>query len=242
MWTYNVVRELCKCSKMTVIPKEIPKDESALIANALQSSVIDDQVYCIKTHFKLRKPLPTRHSVKIICNMRDVRDACLSYKRFMHADFGTCIHAMKEMMEATDYYIQTFPEDLLTVRFDELTDRKQDTIGKISDFLGLQVSEKQKAGIWSRYEKSSVRKRLDNLADIKVDREGKIKGAKYKEKYDAVRNRDGTYRVFDKTTSFQTNHITSERDREWEEYFNKEQVAQITDLSREWLIKHNYAI
>lgn len=242
MWTYNIVRALYKCSNITVIPEKIPKNESALITEALQSRIVDDVAYCIKTHFKLPNPLPTQHGVKIICNLRDVRDACLSYKRFMNVDFKTCINEMNAMMKAADYYIESFQNNLLTVRFEELGNEHLDAIGKISDFLNLQVSNKQKADIWATYKKSSVKKYLDKLSNIKVDKEGKIKGAKYQGKYDAVRNRDGTYRVFDKATSFQTNHITSDKDGEWKTYFNKEEIEQIIDLSREWLQRHDYKV
>jgi len=242
MWTYNVVRALYKSNNVTVIPEKIPKDESTLITEALQNRAVDGEVYCIKTHFRLPNPLPTQHEVKVICNVRDVRDACLSYKRFMHVDFETCLNVMNEMMIATDYYMQAFSDNRLMVRFEELGDEQLDVIGKISAFLGLSVSEKQKSGIWAAYKKSSVKKRLDEFSDIKVDEEGRIKGAKHQEKYDAVRNRDGTFRIFDKTTSFQTNHITSEKDGEWKTDFSSEQIELINRLSREWLQRYDYEI
>jgi len=242
MWTYNVVRELYKINKITVIPEQIPKDESALITEAVQSTVVDGEVYCIKTHFKLPDPLPTQHNVKIICNIRDVRDACLSYKRFMRVDFETCINVMREMMAATDYYLNAFTGNRFMVRFEELGDEHLDAIGKIAAFLGLPVSKKQTADIWAAYKKSSVKKNLDKLSEIKVDKDGRIKGTKYQKNYDTVRNRDGTYRIFDKTTSFQTNHITSAKDGEWKTHFNNEQIEQIISLSEDWLKKYGYTV
>lgn len=242
MWTYNVTRALYKSCNVTVVPERVPKDESTLISEALQSRDADGMAYCIKTHLKIPNPVPTQHEVKLICNIRDVRDACLSYKRFMHSDFETCLGAMKDMMLATDYYMQTFHDNLLAIRFDELSNENMAPINKISAFLELPATAEQKKQIWNTFRKSSVKGRLDKLSNIVIDHKGQLKGPENQNRYDTVRNHDGTYRIFEKETSFQTNHITSNRDGEWRTHFSNSEIEKILDLSSDWLQRYNYAI
>ncbi len=121
MWTYNVVREIYKTRGWLVLPKEIPKTQHALIKSALVSELKEHEIYCIKTHLPLKSPLPTKHDVRIISNIRDVRDACLSFMRFMHADYERGVQAMLDMMRITDYYQAEYGNELLSVRFEDLT-------------------------------------------------------------------------------------------------------------------------
>ena len=73
-----------------------------------------------------------------------------------------------------------------------------------------------------------------------MDKNGLIKGSKYKDRYDVVGNLDGTYRIFDKNTSFQSDHITSKKDGEQKDYFNENQIRVIIDTSKEWRMNHGY--
>jgi hypothetical protein len=241
MWTYNIVRELYKQKKIATLPDQIPLNESNLISEAFSSDPSNAQVYCIKTHFNLPHPLPTKHQVKIICNFRDVRDAGLSFNRFVHSDYSTVINAMKGMMGATDYYLNTFKDIVMPIRFDSIQNEPSDTINRICEYLDLNVSDKTKADIELKFSKKSVKKQIDKLSDIKV-KEGEIKGAKYQNNFAAVSNLDGSYRVFDKETSFQSNHITSKKDGEWRDFFSEEQKKEINDISKEWLSKYGFDI
>ena len=241
MWTYNIVRELYKKKKFVILPNKIPVSESELISEALNSNVINNEVYCVKTHSILQNPLPTKHEVKIICNYRDVRDAGLSFMRFMRGDFSGVPNAMIGMMQTTDYYLNTFTSDLMPIRFDDIKNKPVDTIDDICAFLNLDISKKVKSDIDTKFSKSSVKKHIDKLSDIKI-KEGIVKGAKHQNNYAAVGNIDGTYRVFDKETSFQSNHITSKKDGEWRNHFTKEQIEQINNISREWLLKYGFNI
>lgn len=241
MWTYNIVRELYKKKKFIILPDKIPVSESDLISEALNSNVIDNQVYCVKTHSILHKPLPTKHEVKIICNYRDVRDAGLSFMRFMHGDYAGVPNAMMGMMQTTDYYINTFTDNLLSIRFDDIINEPAFTINNICEFLDLDVSEKVKLDIENKFSKSSVKKHIDKLSDIKI-KQGVVRGTKHQNNYAAVGNFDGTYRIFDKETSFQSNHITSKKDGEWKDLFTEEQKEQINNISREWLLKYGFSV
>lgn len=242
MWTYNVARAILEAKNILVLPKLIPVNERDLIKIALKSEEKENEVYCIKTHLLLNNPLPTKHEVKIICNIRDVRDACLSFMRFMHADYETGVRAMISMMQKTDCYLTSFKDNLLEVRFEELTNSPLTVIETISNFLKIDLSENEKNKILIRFDKSNIQQQLSKMANIKIDKKGQVIGAKQKSKFDTAQNLDGTFRVFDKATSFQSNHITSNTDGEWKTHFDKNQIKQLNNITKEWLLKHGYKV
>ena len=241
MWTYNVIRAIYETAGWSVLPREIPVSEHALIKKALLSEQNEKEVYCIKTHLPLKSPLPTKHDVRIINNIRDVRDACLSFMRFMHADFEGGLQAMMGMMRITDYYAREFGNNLLSVRFEDLTSTPQTVLEKICGFLNIDLSEQEKTEILQRFDKSNIQKKLQDLP--KVESDAHIKAdAELSSKFDSVRNRDGTYRTYEKSTGFQSNHITSSSDGEWKTYFDKSKAEQLIGLSRDWLSRYGYEV
>jgi hypothetical protein len=241
MWTYNVVRAIFETRNWSVLPREIPINEHALIKQALLSEQKETEVYCIKTHLPLKSPLPTKHDTRIICNVRDVRDACLSFMRFMHADYEAGLHAMMNMMKISDYYLSQFGDDLLTVRFEDLTRTPPNVLENISGFLKIDLSESEKKEILQKFDKSSIQKKLWEMPKVE-SANSQIKDAEQSSKFDLVKNRDGTYRTFEKATGFQSNHITSAHDGEWKTYFDKSKVDQIIGLSRDWLLRYGYEV
>lgn len=240
MWAYNVVRALFGSADYTVRPAKIPVDDTALIATALHSDVQEDTVYCIKTHKVLVDPLPTEHDVRIICGLRDVRDAGLSYMRFMRTDFETCLQAMIGMMQATDYFVNSFNGNLLLIRYENISRKPLNTIDEISDFLGLSVPGETKIRIEKEFSKTRVKSILNKLSDVEVGKNGSVRDNRKQKYYAAVRNLDGSYRIFDRNTSFQSNHITSSRDGEWRDCFSKQQIERMLRISRKWLLKYGY--
>lgn len=242
MWTYNIVRALLESKKFTVLPKDIPVDEKPLITAALQSSPVDGEVYTIKTHQRLMSPLISRHDIRIINNVRDVRDACLSFMRFTHVGFDEGLVSMQHMMDTTDYYQQSFKDNVLNIRFEQVIGQPADTIKTIAGFLDLDCSDRQIEEIEDRFSRESVKKKIDQFSRLKVDAKGAVKGAKHKAKYDAVQNKDGSFRIFDKSTSFQSNHITSKGEGEWRSVFTEEQTTRINALTADWLARYGYVV
>jgi hypothetical protein len=241
MWTYNVVRAIYETRGWSVLPREIPISEQALIRQALKSEQKENEVYCIKTHWPLKSPLRTKHDVRIICNLRDVRDACLSYMRFMHEDFDAGVSAMGEMMKITDYYLTRFGDGLLSVRYEDLTNTPLNVLENISGFLKVDLSENEKSAILKKFDKSNIQKKLQELPKIESDARVPV-DAENGSRFDSVMNRDGTYRTYEKATGFQSNHITSSSDGEWKTYFDKGKAERLIELSREWLLRYGYQI
>ena len=63
-------------------------------------------VFVLKLHAYLQN-LPEDNLV--ITNIRDVRDALMSYMRFMHVDFETALGATRSTASIADHYVD-FPE------------------------------------------------------------------------------------------------------------------------------------
>lgn len=241
MWTYNVTRAVFESKGWSVLPKEIPVNEHALIKTALLSEQKENEVYCIKTHLPLKSPLPTKHDVRIICNIRDVRDACLSFMRFMHADFDGGLHAMKGMMNITDYYLSQFGNNLLSVRFEDLTNTPLTVLENICGFLKIDLPDTEKQEILQKFDKSNIQKKLHELPKVESDARVLV-DPEHSSKFDSVQNRDGTYRAYEKATGFQSNHITSSGDGEWKTYFDNSKAERLIELSREWLLRYGYEL
>jgi Sulfotransferase domain len=242
MWTYNVVRAIFETKNISVLPEIIPEDERNLIKSALLSEQRENEVYCIKTHLALKTPFSTKHEVKIISNIRDVRDACLSYMRFMHVDLEMGIQAMLRMMRTSDYYSTTFGDNLLSVRFEDVTNNPLNALEEICTFLKIDLSNSEEKEILKKFSKPTIQKKLRNMSKIKIGKNGQIEGAEEKSKFDSIRNLDGTYRLYEKNTAFQSNHITSTKDGEWRKLFDKNRTDQLIQLSKEWLLRYGYKV
>jgi Sulfotransferase domain len=242
MWTFNVTKAILEANGISVLPKQQPTEESHLLKQALASEDNGKDVYCIKTHYLLESPLATKHAVKIICNIRDVRDACLSFMRFTHADFNQGTVVMNHMMKETDHWLNSFKDNLISIRYEDLTQSPHSVCRNISQFLEVELSEKDLQDIVKRFDKATVQAKLNSMSDVKLDSEGRIIDSKLQSEFETVQNLDGTFRIYDKTTAFQSNHITSNADGEWRTYFDKNQIAMLNGLSRKWLLKYGYKI
>jgi len=242
MWTYNVIRAIFEARGWSVLPKEVPVDEGSMIRNAFFSHEKYKEVYCIKTHLLLKKPLPPNHKLKIICNIRDVRDACLSYIRFTHANFDAGLVAMTEMMNSTDYYLSAFSNQLLSVRFEDVLNDPGNVLRNVSTFLKIKLSDRDRLQILERFDKSNIKNKLRDLPKVMLDSNSQITDEDQRALFQAVKNNDGTFRTLDKATGFQSNHITSTTDGEWRTSFSSEQNEKLLGLSREWLLKYGYEI
>lgn len=241
MWTYNVVRSVFETKGWLVLPGEVPIIEHALIKEALLSEQKENVVYCIKTHLPLKSPLPTKHEVRVINNIRDVRDACLSFMRFMHADYDAGVHAMKSMMKISDYYLAQFGNDMLSVRYEDLTKTSLNVLENICGFLKIDLSENEKTEILKKFDRSNIRKKLQEMPNVEPEAPA-LADPEHSSKFQSVKNRDGTYRTYEKATGFQSNHITSSGDGEWKTYFDKSKADKLIELSSDWLLRYGYEV
>lgn len=225
MWTYNVCRKLIVAAGKSPWPEAVPQDETPLIKEALSRPPEPGQVYCIKTHFQV--PVGQPH-MRIICNYRDVRDALLSYMRFMKCSFDKGLSVARGCMAITDHYLQQPHPHVFPVRYDHMTGNPDKVIASLAEFLALTVSHEDIVEIEQALSRSAVKKHLASI-ESRQHTTGNM-----------ARNLDGSVRAYDETTGFQSDHISGGSDGEWRDVLSSEQQAELMATCSDWLTRYEF--
>ena len=213
MWTYNVTRACIHAAGLKVLPEKPPVSEREIIIEAVNQQTPAGSVYCIKTHETLPLDLP---DTRYICNVRDVRDALISYMRFMKCDTEFGLKAVQWMMDLTDHYMSTPRDRLLPIRYDDISPANPaPLVERIAKFAGLDLPRKSIKQIARRYTRSQVRSLIDNLNKVSLDEEGNLLDTGKERDFTSAPSADGTHRAYHRDTGFQARHITAPRDQEW---------------------------
>jgi Sulfotransferase domain len=239
MWTYNVCRRLIQAAGMTPWPDSVPLDEAPVIQEALSRPPAPNQFYCIKTHFEVPLGKP---QMRIICNYRDIRDAMLSYMRFMKCPFDKGLAVAKGSMQLTDHYLQKKDPHVLPVSYDELTSHPLDTIRNLADFLSLQVKQSDIEAIAQALSREEVARQLKKLESVELDNSGSVQNKRAPGEYSGAQNFDGSFRVYDHGTGFQTNHISSHEDGEWRDVLTDSEKSALMEVASEWLARYGFKL
>lgn len=247
MWTFNVTKALLEIHGFQLLPNEPTKlrlDEKGLADNAYRVPIGANQVYFAKLHQKLKIGLP---ETKIITNYRDVRESTLSYIKFMKFRYtaDNLIKLAKEVakvqMNMTDYYFDKH-KDNLRIKFNHIASEPVRVLDEINSYLGLTVGHAEMAEIADRFSKKKVKQLINGLNSVPVNEQGSIGNKDKSGSYSTVRNPDGSYRVYDNRTGFQTDHITSDKSGGWREYFTPEQQEELNDFVSDWLVKYGFPV
>ncbi len=239
MWTYNVVRRLIVLAGKTPWPEKVPTDERSIIEDVFSKPAGDGRVYCVKTHYAIVLDQP---NIKILCNIRDIRDATLSFMRFMRCPFETALESARESMKITDHYLGVGNLSVLPIDYDDMLCTPSKVVAKIADFISVVASDAEVDGIVTLLSRERILTKLEKLGAVAVDPSGGIESRSDAGLYDSVKNMDGSYRVFDYETGFQSNHITSSREGEWREALNVEQKRVLNKLLGKWLHRYGFDI
>jgi hypothetical protein len=231
MWTYNVARRLIRAAGHTPWPVHIPPDPIPVFRQAMQFGIAASDVICIKVHSRFEGAVP---GLKVLCNLRDIRDVIVSYMRFMHVDFDEVITGFEDSMALTDYYFQEARFDVLDVRYENIMLRAAETVTRIGFFLGFQVSPQQAEEIAGDYSRKKLRSYIAKLGDAGPDGETRKPGQ-------TQRNADGSVRFYDHTTGFQSGHVSDSQGGEWRTLLDASQQARLLALTGDWLARYGYA-
>ena len=230
MWTYNVARACLSAAGKQVLPVEPPVNDKDALRYALTYPDSKDSAYCVKTHEYLPLKLPR---ARFICNYRDVRDALISYMRFMKCDFPQGLKIVQAMMDLTDHYLSANDDKVLGIHYaDVVAADTLPTVERIADFIGVTLPQAQLADIDRQFHKSEIGNLVNQL--------GAVDNAAADDKYTSAPNMDGTQRVYDKATGFQQNHITATVDAEWRTVLTKPQQAELQRLAKPWLVRYDF--
>ena len=103
-WIFNVTREIYRILGFTVEPSIVPQKDNEMFKIYHDKAINQNNEnikYVLKTHSILK---PDLIRSKIITSIRDPRDLCLSYKKFMKTDFNRSFKVTKSLMDFTNTY------------------------------------------------------------------------------------------------------------------------------------------
>ena len=234
MWTCNIARELIRSAGLQPIPQSVPIDIMPVIHKAFTEPIGENQVYCVKTHYSIDLK---RDDTLIITTYRDIRDAVLSFMKFMHVSFEEAFKRLQDWMKFMDTYFENQSPNILKIRYDDIVSQPMDIIRKIDRFIGTGASFETMEEINERFSKKNIKEKVDSLKGISVE-QAQANAADF----DTVRNADGSYRVFDRATGFQTSHITSQQDGQWREELTEDQKQRLMNETADWLERHGFEL
>lgn len=239
MWTFNVVRELVRHAGFRVLPEEIQlsdQDSAAYANREIPANRDPGAIFILKMHAFLHS-LPSNNLV--ITNMRDIRDALMSFMRFMHVDFDQALGAYKGNMRLADHYL-AFPEaQRMILRYEELTASPAETVARIAARMGIDIDDSAADEIAATFSKEKV-KALTESKDRQYQRTSE--GAQLPAGEILLRRGDGTPATIDRKTGFQSNHVSDYQDGTWRQSLSEDQIGALENTFSDWLVRNGYAV
>ncbi len=236
MWTFNVVREMFRRAGTAALPDEVPIDEQVTLETALKAvkNNTPSGMYVLKTHQRI-SAFP---QARFIGTHRDVRDAMISFMRFMNCDFERALESAVDMAELSDHF-RRFPNEVsLQMEYIDIKSQPLDTAGSIMDFLGLQLPRAELEAIVEKYSKRNVRQLIETMEEG-VDM-AKTVSAPLRQG-DTVLLPGATYmRALDTATGFQSGHVSDYEDGDWQSLLSPAQIKAVRDKFGAWLDRNGY--
>jgi len=236
MWTFNVVRALARHAGYRVLPDNVLLSDGQWVdyANREIAANKDPQtVFVMKMHSLLHTIMPNN---LVITNIRDIRDALLSHMRFMHVDFERALKMSKAAANTADHYI-SFPEEArMVLRYDVLTEAPAAAVARIAERMGVALDDKAAEDIAASLSKEKV-KRLTDAQDqhyrASVTNQQPFAG-------ELLKRADGVPATFDRSTGFQSNHVSDYRDGAWRDQLSRDQITAMHDVFGPWLQRNGF--
>jgi hypothetical protein len=225
MWTYNIARALVASAGHEVVPTQVPKLEAEVHAEAQRAIADPDprRVWVLKTHHAI--PFAAKRAL-VILPLRDPRDVVVSLMRFMRVPLGHAARGVDAWAALLDHYRQTLaPGQVLWLRYADLALRPGTVVDEIAGFLDVACAPDARDGLVAGLTKGAVRERLDRLT---------ASGASA----DRVTNPDGSIRLFDPESGFQTGHVSDYCDGDWRRILPAGEAALIAERYADFLLRH----
>jgi hypothetical protein len=237
-WAFNVVRLLLHRRSRQVLPQSIirPESDYIRIANDVASRAQTDRrpIWLFKTHLKLVGPMP---GSILICTYRDPRDALVSFQRFMRCGFEAALAAAEEMTRTCDHYRDVRQVPRLDLEYRDITADPSGIIARIARHLRLRVTPAEIDELSRALAKPAV-VRLIAANEAAIAALAASSEPIPSERY--TMNADGTARVFDPVTGFQSGHVSDYRDGDWQFLLSAEQIRRMEERLGPWLAANGF--
>ena len=229
MWTFNLTRQLASTAGFDVQPKEIPQSDQQMMAGYVHGAKDDGdagRLWVLKSH---RLPALTDPRVVYINPRRDVRDALISFMRFMHYDFESAL-GMARAAANFEQRINSQPnERTLILDYRQIVRRPETVAREIADFLGLSIPDNTVSEVVASLSKEKVAARIKSVETSIRHREEAGQPVRDTELVRDVSS--GWERAFDIETGFQSGHVSDYRDGDWRHILTPEQQAVLDENS-----------
>ena len=241
-WIFNVTREIYRILGFTVEPSIVPQKDTEMFKIYHEKAINQNNEnikYVLKTHSILK---PDLIRSKIITSIRDPRDLCLSYKKFMKTDFNRSFKVTKSLMDFTNTYQYFKNNYLILIKYENIEKESTEIILNISKFLNVSISHTQAVEISKKYSRDNVIKIIENKNNEINDKI--LKKTKPDEKEIVFVSKklsiNEEMRAFDTSTGFQTGHISQNRSTSWSTEFSTNEKKILNDTFKDWLLKFKY--
>lgn len=239
-WVYNVVRAVLRLAGRQVFPSEVPQDPDDMFAHADQAIADTDpnKIWILKVHRYLRPDAPRS---KFINTQRDLRDALVSFMRFMQCDFEQALKAMIESAEKTDHYRHFSPDSILHLEYMDIISQPLEAVRTISRFCDVELTEAEIRNVVTQFEKANV-ERLIQAKEADIERRARTGEPIARAEFVPQRFRPGMARAYDTATGFQSGHLSGYRDGDWRKLLTPDQRERMYIHLGEWLRRNGYAV
>ena len=241
-WIFNVTREIYRILGFTVEPSIVPQKDNEMFKIYHDKAINQNNEnikYVLKTHSILK---PDLIRSKIITSIRDPRDLCLSYKKFMKTDFNRSFKVTKSLMDFTNTYQYFKNNYLILIKYENIEKESTEIILNISKFLNVSITHTQAVEISKKYSRDNVIKIIENKNNEINDKI--LKKTKPDEKEIVFVSKklsiNEEMRAFDTSTGFQTDHISQSRSTSWSTEFSTNEKKILNDTFKDWLLKFKY--
>ena len=237
MWIFNVTKEIYKTLGFDVEPSIVPQNDSEMFEiynNKAVNELNNNLRFILKIHTLLK---PNLARSKIITTVRDPRDVCISFKEFMKVNFNESLNATKSLIHFSKIYKNFDKNYMLILKYENIEKNPIEIILKISKFLNENINHSQAIQISKKFSKKNVNeiinKKNKELKE-KIFNNSKI------DKKEIVIISNQNVRAYDKSTGFQTGHISQRNSGDWKKALSSEEIEIINSQFKDFLIENNY--
>lgn len=238
-WTFNVIRQLLRCSGHTVLPEKVPKNDGEMLQMAQTVAWYDqnpEKVWVLKVHAILKNHLPFS---KIITCIRDPRDIIVSYRRFMKTSFSHALTVARSQTLMNELYLGYPDSYVFAARFEDIERCPEKLVLQLASFLNLDIPNKVAHDIISMFSRENtanlIRRKTAEL-DVKIRTEASIDDDEV-----VVLGQDN-FRAYDVDTGFQAGHISSYKTGDWRDILTEQEKVRVATAFDGWLQKNGYPL
>lgn len=226
MWVFNVAREIVRAAGLEVLPAAVPQTNEAMIAAAAEGmrDPAPDRVRVVKVHAHVHADIP---SSRFILPRRDVRDAMVSFMRFMNCDFEAGLEFVRNAMAFERRYDGFPPERTLFVNYTDIVSHPVAVVRTVAAFLETPVAPEKAVAIACSLDKESVARTIRRTEEdlVRRSRDGSAISAD-----EVVVLGPQDVRAFDTATGFQSGHVSDYREGDWKHLLTAQQRARLAAL------------